>query len=121
MDQRIIELYDEFTHCHLDRRLFLQRLSALVGSTAAALALLPQLESSHAAAQTVPESDARLKTEDVTYPGSKGTVRGYVARPAAGGRGPASWSSTRTAASSRTSGTSPGARRWPATSRWRPT
>jgi carboxymethylenebutenolidase len=88
MDQRIIDLYDEFTHCHLDRRLFLQRLSALVGSTAAALALLPQLESSHAAAQTVPESDARLKTEDVTYAGSKGTVRGYVARPTAGGRGP---------------------------------
>jgi carboxymethylenebutenolidase len=88
MDQRIIDLYDEFTHCHLDRRLFLQRLTALVGSTAAALALLPQLESSHAAAQTVPENDARLKTEDVKYPGSKGEVSGYVARPAAGARGP---------------------------------
>jgi carboxymethylenebutenolidase len=88
MDQRIIDLYDEFTHCHLDRRLFLQRLSALVGSTAAALALLPQLESNQAAAQTVPESDARLKTEEVTYPGSKGPVRGYVARPAAGAKAP---------------------------------
>lgn len=88
MDQRIIDLYDEFTHSHLDRRLFMQRLTALVGSTAAALALLPQLESNHAVAQTVPESDARLKTEDVTYPGSTGPVRGYVARPAAGGRGP---------------------------------
>jgi carboxymethylenebutenolidase len=88
MDQRIIDLYDEFTHCHLDRRLFLQRLSALVGSTAAALALLPQLESNQAAAQTVPESDARLKTEEVSYPGSKGPVRGYVARPAAGAKAP---------------------------------
>jgi carboxymethylenebutenolidase len=88
MDQRIIDLYDEFTHRHLDRRLFLQRLTALVGSTAAALALLPQLESNHAAAQTVPENDVRLKTEDVKYPGSKGEVGGYVARPAAGARGP---------------------------------
>jgi carboxymethylenebutenolidase len=88
VDQRIIDLYDEFTHCHLDRRLFLQRLSALVGSTAAALALLPQLESNQAAAQTVPESDARLKTEEVSYPGSKGPVRGYVARPGAGAKAP---------------------------------
>ena len=45
MDQRIIQLYDEFTNCHLDRRLFLERLAALVGSMAAALALLPRIES----------------------------------------------------------------------------
>jgi carboxymethylenebutenolidase len=88
MDQRIIDLYDEFTHSHLDRRLFMRRLTALVGSTAAALALLPQLESNHAVAQTVAEGDTRLKTEDVSYPGSKGLVRGYVARPAMGDRGP---------------------------------
>jgi carboxymethylenebutenolidase len=88
MDQRIIDLYDEFTHSHLDRRLFMQRLTALVGSTAAALALLPQLESNHAVAQTVPENDTRLKMEDVSYPGSKGPVRGYVARPTAGAKGP---------------------------------
>ncbi|MGH7751653.1 MAG: dienelactone hydrolase family protein, partial [Gemmatimonadales bacterium] len=55
MDQRIIDLYDDFTHRHLDRRLFLERLAKLVGSTAAAIALLPQLESNYALAQTVPE------------------------------------------------------------------
>jgi carboxymethylenebutenolidase len=88
MDQRIIQLYDEFTHCHLDRRLFLDRLARLVGSTAAALALLPQLESNHALAQMVPETDARLRTEEVGYPGSKGTVRGYLARPAGEARAP---------------------------------
>lgn len=88
MDPRIIRLYDEFTHVHLDRRLFLERLSALVGSTAAALALLPQLESNHARAQTVPEADPRLRTEEVTYPGSSGPVRGYLARPAGDARAP---------------------------------
>jgi carboxymethylenebutenolidase len=86
MDQRIIDLYDDFTHRHLDRRLFLERLAKLVGSTAAALALLPQLESNHALAQTVPETDPRLKTEDVTFPGSQGPVQGYVARPASAAR-----------------------------------
>ena len=54
MDQRIIQLYDEFTHRHLDQRLFLERLAVFVGSMAAALALLPQLESNDALAQTVP-------------------------------------------------------------------
>jgi carboxymethylenebutenolidase len=88
MDPRIIQLYDEFTHLHLDRRLFLERLSKLVGSTAAALLLLPQLESNYALAQTIPETDARLRTETVNYPGSTGTVKGYVARPAAGVKAP---------------------------------
>jgi carboxymethylenebutenolidase len=88
MDQRIIDLYDDFTHRHLDRRLFLERLAKLVGSTAAALALLPQLQSNYALAQTVPESDARLRTEEVTYPGSQGPVQGYVARPASGAQAP---------------------------------
>jgi carboxymethylenebutenolidase len=82
MDPRIIQLYDEFTHTHLDRRLFLERLSKLVGSTAAALMLLPQLESNYALAQTISEADARLRTEDVTYPGSTGPMKGYLARPA---------------------------------------
>jgi len=88
MDQQIIDLYDDFTHRHLDRRLFLERLAKLVGSTAAAIALLPQLESNYALAQTVPETDARLKTEDATFPGSQGPVKGYVARPASGARAP---------------------------------
>jgi carboxymethylenebutenolidase len=88
MDRRIIQLYDEFTHCHLDRRLFLERLAVLLGSMAAALALLPQLESNHALAQTIPESDTRLRTEEVSYPGSAGAMKGYVARPAAEGKAP---------------------------------
>jgi carboxymethylenebutenolidase len=88
MDQRIIDLYDDFTHRHLDRRLFLERLTQLVGSTAAALALVPLLESNHAMAQMIPEADPRLKTQDVSYPGSKGPVKGYVARPASDAKAP---------------------------------
>jgi carboxymethylenebutenolidase len=88
MDQRIIDLYDDFTHRHLDRRLFLERLTQLVGSTAAALALVPLLESNYALAQTVPETDPRLRAGDVTYPGSQGPMKGYVARPASDAKAP---------------------------------
>jgi len=43
MDQKIINLYDRFTHGGLSRREFLDRLAELAGSSAAALALLPIL------------------------------------------------------------------------------
>ena len=36
MKQEIIELYDEFTHRGLDRRVFMGRLADLAGGTAAA-------------------------------------------------------------------------------------
>lgn len=41
MDQRIINLYDEYTHKPLTRQEFLRRLSILGGGTAAAMVLLP--------------------------------------------------------------------------------
>ena len=44
MDQQIIDLYDEYTHTPLDRRVFLARLAQRTGSTAAAMALVPLLE-----------------------------------------------------------------------------
>src|SRR6185437_8634999 len=59
IDQRVIALYDDFTHRHLDRRLFMERLTALVGATAAA-AMLPLLRSNYALAQQVRADDARL-------------------------------------------------------------
>ena len=50
MDQKIIDLYDEYTHAPLDRRVFLARLAQLTGSTAAAIALVPLLEANQARA-----------------------------------------------------------------------
>ena len=43
MDQRIINLYDRFTHGGMNRRDCLDRLAELAGSAAAAAALLPLL------------------------------------------------------------------------------
>lgn len=84
MDQRIIDLYDDYTHVHLDRRLFLDRLAKLAGGAAAGAALLPLLEARNAAAQ-VAADDARLQAETVRFPGTAGEVAGYLAKPGSGG------------------------------------
>ena len=51
MDQRIIDLYDSFTHGFINRREFMDRLGVLAGSTAAATAILPLLQNDYALAQ----------------------------------------------------------------------
>jgi len=84
MDRFIIELYDEYTHRPLERRVFLERLAVLVGGSTAAYALLPLLENNYAHATIVDPADARLATGMVTYRGASGEVRGYVATPKAG-------------------------------------
>jgi len=89
MDRRIIELYDEYTHAPLERRVFLERLAALAGGTAAAYALIPLLENNYAMAQQVSENDPALMIERVKYPGSNGEVSAYLAKPAGDGRYPA--------------------------------
>jgi carboxymethylenebutenolidase len=44
MDQRIIDLYDSYTHGSIDRRAFLDRLTDVAGPSDAAVALLPRLQ-----------------------------------------------------------------------------
>jgi carboxymethylenebutenolidase len=84
MDQRIIDLYDDYTHGDMNRRTFLDRLAAMVGSVAGATALLPVLQNNYAHAQTVPEGDARIAAEMVDIPGAQG-LKGYLVKPKAGG------------------------------------
>ncbi|MCG7393997.1 dienelactone hydrolase family protein [Microvirga sp. ACRRW] len=80
MDQKIIDLYDDFTHGGMSRRNFLDKLAALAGSSAAATALLPILQNNYAMAQTVQESDPRITTEMVDIPGAQG-LKGYLVKP----------------------------------------
>src|SRR5678809_29623 len=79
MDQRIINLYDEYTHKPLSRNEFLRQLVLLTGSTTAAMALLPLLEVNYKHASVTPDED--LFTERVVYPGVTGDMQAYVARP----------------------------------------
>lgn len=79
--QAMIDAYDEYTHLSLDRRRFMERLTALAGSAAGAAAIAPLLAANSASAQIVAESDARLTAEDVTWAAPKGQMKGYIARP----------------------------------------
>ena len=65
IDHRVIALYDDFTHRHLDRRLFMERLTALVGATAA-VAMMPLLRSNYALAEQVKADDPRLAIVDAS-------------------------------------------------------
>ena len=86
MDQRIIDLYDEFVHVHFNRRLFLERAAEIVGSAGAAAALLPLLQSNYARAAVIAADDPRIATGRTTFPGATGPMQAYLAGPKADGR-----------------------------------
>jgi carboxymethylenebutenolidase len=88
MDQKIINLYDEFTHGGMNRRQFLDRLTEIAGSSAAAVALLPLLQNNYAQAAIVAPDDARLVSERASYESPKGKIDGYLVRPKAKGKRP---------------------------------
>jgi carboxymethylenebutenolidase len=81
MDQRIINLFDEYTHRPLSRKEFLDKLVKLAGGTALAAAALAVLEPGYAQAATVQPLADDLVEEDVTWPGDGATVRGYLVHP----------------------------------------
>jgi carboxymethylenebutenolidase len=89
MDQRIIDLWDRYTHGGLTRRAFLDRLAALAGGTAAASTLLPLLQNDYARAATVAENDPRLIAEMIDIRGSAPGLRGYLTKPKQGQSFPA--------------------------------
>ncbi|QDC00019.1 dienelactone hydrolase family protein [Mesorhizobium sp. 8] len=80
--QAMIDAYDEYTHLTLDRRGFMDRLTRLAGSGAAAAAIAPLLAANSASAAQVAADDKRIKGEDVTFKGGKGDIKGYLVRPA---------------------------------------
>ena len=87
-DQELLDLYDSYVHGLIERREFLNTASkfAIGGITAAAL--LESLSPKYALAKQVEEDDPRIKGEFVEYasPDGHGTIRGYLVRPAGGGK-----------------------------------
>ncbi len=89
MDQKIIDLYDEYTHKPLPRRVFLERLAVLAGSAAAIPAILAQIEPNYAHAAQVPGNDSRIAADRISFQGATGDVGGYLARPKLAEKAPA--------------------------------
>jgi len=89
MEQRVIDLYDSFTHGGINRRQFLDRLAEIAGSSAAALALLPLLQNDYARAAVVAPDDARLAIDTVSYDAPGARISGTLARLKSKGKRPA--------------------------------
>jgi carboxymethylenebutenolidase len=89
MDQKIINLYDNFTHGGMSRRDFLDRLAVMAGSAAAAAVLLPLLQNDYAKAAIVPATDPRLNVEKISYDSPKGKIASYLVRGKATAKRPA--------------------------------
>lgn len=78
MDQRIINLYDEYTHKPLKRSEFIERLVVLTGSITAAMSVIPLLESCAAPNKATTDE---VFTDRVSYDGVNGKMNAYIARP----------------------------------------
>jgi carboxymethylenebutenolidase len=88
LEQPIIDLYDEYTHKPLDRRVFLERLLVLAGSAGAATAALSALEPNDALAQQLAETDPRIVVETISTVVNEVKLAGYLARPATSAKRP---------------------------------
>ena len=86
-DQELLILFDAYVHGSLDRRGFLAQAQRFAKAGVTAAGLLAALSPDFAAGEQVRKDDARLKTEYLTYPSpaGNGSVKGYLARPAAAG------------------------------------
>lgn len=86
-DQELLILFDAYVHGDLDRRSFLSQAQKFAKAGIAATTLLAALSPDFAAGQQVSPGDPRLKIERASYPSpsGSGTVKGYLARPAAAG------------------------------------
>ncbi|NTE05753.1 dienelactone hydrolase family protein [Agrobacterium tumefaciens] len=78
MDQKIINLYDEYTHSQLNRKDFMKKLALLAGGTAMAMTILPLLENNYAAAAFTSDE---IMVENITYAGVEGNMNAVLAKP----------------------------------------
>jgi carboxymethylenebutenolidase len=84
-DQELLVLFDAYVHGGIDRRGFLERAQKFAVGGLTAAGILASLSPDFAFGQVVPKDDKRLKTEmlEVASPAGYGTIKGYLARPAA--------------------------------------
>jgi carboxymethylenebutenolidase len=86
--QPVLDLFDGYVHGTLSRRDFIDRARKYAVGGVSAVAMLEMLRPNFAWAQQVAKDDPRIKAEYLPYPSPQGSgaMRGYLARPAAGGK-----------------------------------
>ncbi len=84
----VLKLFDGYVHGHLTRREFLDRAARHATAGVSAAAMLEMLRPNYALANQVAKDDSRIKAGYQEYPSPQGsgTMRGYLALPAKGGR-----------------------------------
>ncbi|MFN2460843.1 MAG: dienelactone hydrolase family protein [Candidatus Velthaea sp.] len=89
--QELLDLFHLYVHGEINRTAFLSRAAKFAVAGVTAAALLELLKPNYAWALQIPKDDARIRTSSVTVPSPQGngSIRGYLARPAAAGNYPA--------------------------------
>ncbi|KAI1693558.1 hypothetical protein Ddc_22694 [Ditylenchus destructor] len=117
----LLELYDGYAHGKINRREFLDRAALFTFGGLTASALLAALSPNYALAEQVKFTDPDIVADYLTYPSPKvmaACAATSCARPKPWASCRRWWWSTKTAASTLTSKTSPGAWLKPASSPW---
>lgn len=80
--QEVFDLYDDYAHNRIDRRLFLDKLSTYAVGGFTVASLLSFISPNYSIVQ-IDSDDPRLKSEMITYssPNGGGSIRGLLSRP----------------------------------------
>jgi len=87
MERNLTKLYAEHKEGKTDRRFFLKKLTRAIGSSNAALALLPVLKAADSICST--QKDDKIVTQFVSYPAQKMEIKAFLAHPKKSGKFPA--------------------------------
>jgi carboxymethylenebutenolidase len=88
--QELLDLFHEYQHGDITRRAFMDRAGKFAIGGLTVSAIFESLRPNYAWAQQVPPDDKRIKVgyEVVQSPAGNGSIKGYLARPAKGGKLP---------------------------------
>jgi len=89
--QELLDLFHLYVHGEINRGAFLSRAAKFAVAGVTAAGLLELLKPNYAWAEQISKDDARIRSSTVTVssPLGNGSIRGYLARPAAAGTYPA--------------------------------
>jgi carboxymethylenebutenolidase len=88
--QELLDIFHLYVHGDIDRRAFFDRATKFAVGGVTVAGLFEALRPNYAWAQQVAKDDVRIRTEYATVqsPQGNGSIKGYLARPAAAGKYP---------------------------------